>query len=171
MWRTPSRCTGWASLPVSSACSLKCRRRMGRNSPSSRSSGSSTRSLRRRRTLSTRGSFAGYQIQPKKTFATLKGRGWVADYDEGLQKIYFRQGIAATIYARLRTGSPRRTRRARRWNSSPSTTGRPADRRSLRRCLTSSTRRSCATSISWSAWLTSAASIRRPATLQSRCAA
>jgi hypothetical protein len=43
--------------------------------------------------------FAGYQIQPKKTLATLKGRGWVADYDEGLQKIYFRQGIAATIYA------------------------------------------------------------------------
>ena len=43
--------------------------------------------------------FAGYQIQPKKTVATLRGRGWVADYDEGLQKIFFRQGIAATIYA------------------------------------------------------------------------
>ena len=43
--------------------------------------------------------FAGYQIQPKKTIAALRGRGWVADYDEGLQKIFFRQGIAATIYA------------------------------------------------------------------------
>ncbi len=43
--------------------------------------------------------FAGYQIQPKKTVATLKGRGWVADYDEGLQKVFFRQNIAATIYA------------------------------------------------------------------------
>ena len=43
--------------------------------------------------------FAGYQIQPKKTVATLKGRRWVADYDEGLQKIYYRQGIVATIYA------------------------------------------------------------------------
>ncbi len=43
--------------------------------------------------------FAGYQIQPQKTVAALKGRRWVADYDEGLQKIYFRQNIAATIYA------------------------------------------------------------------------
>ena len=43
--------------------------------------------------------FAGYQIQPKKTLAVLRGRRWVADYDEGLQKIFFRQGIAATIYA------------------------------------------------------------------------
>jgi hypothetical protein len=43
--------------------------------------------------------FAGYQIQPKKTVAALKGRRWVADYDEGLQKIFFRQDITATIYA------------------------------------------------------------------------
>ena len=43
--------------------------------------------------------FAGYQIQPKKTVAALRGRRWVADYDEGLQKIFFRQDIAATIYA------------------------------------------------------------------------
>ena len=43
--------------------------------------------------------FAGYQIQPKKTLAVLRGRRWVADYDEGLQKTFFRQGIAATIYA------------------------------------------------------------------------
>ena len=43
--------------------------------------------------------FAGYQIQPKKTVAVLRGRRWVADYDEGLQKVFFRQNIAATIYA------------------------------------------------------------------------
>ena len=43
--------------------------------------------------------FAGYQIQPKKTVAALRGRRWVADYDEGLQKIFFKQDIAATIYA------------------------------------------------------------------------
>ncbi len=43
--------------------------------------------------------FAGYQIQPRKTVAALKGRRWVADYDEGLQKIFFRQDITATIYA------------------------------------------------------------------------
>ena len=43
--------------------------------------------------------FAGYQIQPKKTVAALRGRRWVADYDEGLQKIFFKQNIAATIYA------------------------------------------------------------------------
>ena len=43
--------------------------------------------------------FAGYQIQPKKTVVALRGRRWVADYDEGLQKIFFRQDIAATIYA------------------------------------------------------------------------
>ena len=43
--------------------------------------------------------FAGYQIQPKKTIAALRGRRWVADYDEGLQKVFFKQNISATIYA------------------------------------------------------------------------
>ena len=43
--------------------------------------------------------FAGYQIQPKKTVAALRGRRWVADYDEGLQKVFFKQDISATIYA------------------------------------------------------------------------
>ena len=37
--------------------------------------------------------------ETKKTVAALKGRRWVADYDEGLQKIFFRQDITATIYA------------------------------------------------------------------------
>ena len=43
--------------------------------------------------------FAGYQVQPKKTLAALKSRRWVADYENGLQKVYFRQNIAAVIYA------------------------------------------------------------------------
>ena len=43
--------------------------------------------------------FAGYQVQPKKTLAALKSRRWVADYENGLQKVYFRQDIAAVIYA------------------------------------------------------------------------
>ena len=43
--------------------------------------------------------FAGNQIQPKKTVACLKGRRWVADYEDGLQKIYYKQDIVARIYA------------------------------------------------------------------------
>ena len=43
--------------------------------------------------------FAGYQIQPKKTLAVLKGRRWVADYDEGLQKIFYKADIAVTLWA------------------------------------------------------------------------
>ncbi|MBR1851803.1 MAG: DUF4132 domain-containing protein [Lachnospiraceae bacterium] len=43
--------------------------------------------------------FAGYQIQPAKTLAALKTRRWVADYENGLQKIYYKDNIIATIYA------------------------------------------------------------------------
>ncbi len=43
--------------------------------------------------------FAGYQIQPKKTVAALKGRRWVADYENGLQKIWFGAGIVTELYA------------------------------------------------------------------------
>ena len=43
--------------------------------------------------------FAGYQIQPKKTVAALKGRRWVADYENGLQKVYFKADIAVELYA------------------------------------------------------------------------
>ena len=34
--------------------------------------------------------FAGNQIQPKKTAGTLRTRRWVADYEDGLQKVYYR---------------------------------------------------------------------------------
>lgn len=43
--------------------------------------------------------FAGYQIQPTKTAACLKGRKWIADMEEGLQKVYYRDNIIARIYA------------------------------------------------------------------------
>lgn len=43
--------------------------------------------------------FAGNQIQPKKTVACLRDRRWVADYEEGLQKIYYKENIIARIYA------------------------------------------------------------------------
>ncbi len=43
--------------------------------------------------------FAGNQIQPRKTVGCLKGRRWIADYEEGLQKIYYKENIVARIYA------------------------------------------------------------------------
>lgn len=43
--------------------------------------------------------FAGHQIQPSKTVACLKGRNWVADYEDGLQKVFYKQDIIARIYA------------------------------------------------------------------------
>lgn len=43
--------------------------------------------------------FAGNQIQPLKTVGCLKGRRWIADYEEGLQKVYYKDNIIARIYA------------------------------------------------------------------------
>ncbi|MCI8991638.1 MAG: DUF4132 domain-containing protein [Eubacterium sp.] len=43
--------------------------------------------------------FAGNQIQPQKTVGALRSRRWVADYDDGLQKIYYKENIVARIYA------------------------------------------------------------------------
>jgi len=43
--------------------------------------------------------YAGHQVQPKKTLALLKGRGWTANYNEGLQKVYFKEGIIISLYA------------------------------------------------------------------------
>lgn len=50
--------------------------------------------------------FAGNQIQPKKTVATLKNRRWIADYENGLQKIYYKDNVIATIYAMADWFSP-----------------------------------------------------------------
>lgn len=43
--------------------------------------------------------FSGNQIQPQKTVGALKNRRWVADYEDGLQKIYYKENIVACIYA------------------------------------------------------------------------
>ncbi|KYG91119.1 hypothetical protein A0U40_16260 [[Bacillus] sp. KCTC 13219] len=52
------------------------------------------------------GRYAGHQIQPQKTLALLKSRGWTANYDEGLRKIYYDQDIIVTIYAMADWFSP-----------------------------------------------------------------
>lgn len=43
--------------------------------------------------------YSGNQIQPKKTIGCLKNRRWVADVEDGLQKIYYKENIVARIYA------------------------------------------------------------------------
>lgn len=43
--------------------------------------------------------YAGHPIQPKKTLALLKSRGWIVSYEQGLQKIFYNENIVATIYA------------------------------------------------------------------------
>lgn len=42
--------------------------------------------------------YAGNQVQPSKTVATLKTRHWVADMESGLQKVYYKENIVAHIY-------------------------------------------------------------------------
>lgn len=43
--------------------------------------------------------YAGNQLQPARTLACLKTRRWVADAESGLQKIYYKENIVATIWA------------------------------------------------------------------------
>ena len=43
--------------------------------------------------------YAGNQIQPSKTVGALKSRRWVADVENGLQKVYYKENIVAQIYA------------------------------------------------------------------------
>lgn len=43
--------------------------------------------------------YAGHQVQPSKTVALLKGRGWTVDYDEGLQRVYHQERLVAHLYA------------------------------------------------------------------------
>lgn len=50
--------------------------------------------------------FSGNQIQPQKTVGALRSRRWVADYDDGLQKIYYNENIVARIYAMADWFSP-----------------------------------------------------------------
>ena len=43
--------------------------------------------------------YSGHQLQPKRTLACLKTRRWIADPEAGLQKVYYRENIIATIWA------------------------------------------------------------------------
>ena len=50
--------------------------------------------------------YSGNQIQPAKTVACLKSRRWLADIEDGLQKVYYEENIVATIYAMADWFSP-----------------------------------------------------------------
>ncbi len=50
--------------------------------------------------------YAGHQIQPSKTVSVLKSRRWVADVEDGLQKVYYKENIVARIYAMADWFSP-----------------------------------------------------------------
>jgi hypothetical protein len=49
------------------------------------------------RTISSR--YDGHQIQPKKAASLLKSRGWTVSYDEGLQKVFYKENMIAHIFA------------------------------------------------------------------------
>ncbi len=50
--------------------------------------------------------YQGHQIQPKKTMALLRSRGWTVNYEEGLQKVYHKHGFMASMYAMADWFSP-----------------------------------------------------------------
>ncbi|QNK78476.1 DUF4132 domain-containing protein [Winogradskyella sp. PAMC22761] len=50
--------------------------------------------------------YQGHQIQPKKTVALLRTRGWTVSMEEGLQKVYHKRGFIATMYAMADWYSP-----------------------------------------------------------------
>ncbi|WP_159023645.1 DUF4132 domain-containing protein [Formosa sp. L2A11] len=50
--------------------------------------------------------YQGHQIQPKKTVALLRGRGWTVSMEEGLQKVFHKRGFIATMYAMADWYSP-----------------------------------------------------------------
>ncbi len=56
------------------------------------------------RTLSRR--YAGHQVQPQRTVALLKGRGWTVDYEEGLQKVFYKENLIVRMYAMADWFSP-----------------------------------------------------------------
>ncbi len=43
--------------------------------------------------------YAGHQLQPSRAMACLKTRRWIADAEAGLQKVYYKEHIVATIWA------------------------------------------------------------------------
>ena len=43
--------------------------------------------------------YAGHQVQPRKALALLKNRLWTVNYEAGLQKVFYKENIIATIHA------------------------------------------------------------------------
>lgn len=43
--------------------------------------------------------YAGNQVQPKKTHALLKTRGWTVDYEQGLQRVWHKEDLVVRMYA------------------------------------------------------------------------
>jgi len=50
--------------------------------------------------------YAGHQVQPRKTVSLLKNRNWTVSYEEGLQKVFYKENIIAKIYAMADWFSP-----------------------------------------------------------------
>ncbi|KGO95113.1 DUF4132 domain-containing protein [Flavobacterium subsaxonicum] len=50
--------------------------------------------------------YAGHQVHPKQTLALLKNRGWKVDYEEGLQKVFHKEGYQVKMYAMANWFSP-----------------------------------------------------------------
>ncbi len=63
-----------------------------------------TEDERQERTVSRR--YAGHQVQPQRTVALLKGRGWTVDYEEGLQKVFYKENLIVRMYAMADWFSP-----------------------------------------------------------------
>ena len=59
---------------------------------------------RQERTISRR--YAGHQVQPQRTVALLKNRGWTVDYEEGLQKVFYKENLIVRMYAMADWFSP-----------------------------------------------------------------
>ncbi len=56
-----------------------------------------TEDERSAQTLSRR--YAGFQVSPKRTAALLKSRGWTVDYEEGLQRVFYRENLVVRLFA------------------------------------------------------------------------
>lgn len=50
--------------------------------------------------------YAGHQVQPAKTLALLRTRGWVASHEEGLQKVHHKENIVVTLWTEADWFSP-----------------------------------------------------------------
>lgn len=50
--------------------------------------------------------YAGHQVHPKQTLALLKNKAWKVDYEDGLQKVFHKEGFQVKLYAMADWFSP-----------------------------------------------------------------